>query len=218
MADAFGRKEVDQVEEAQEKKSIFQLRKNSYQRHFEDYIMRPVLHADGKTVNERIYIGDYYRHDISDSSWRRRKVIYILIYVVTAVLFALESARSLPSNETKYCAVLQLICIVALIRMLYILMLYITAPRRLTIGEYKESIRPLRKNALVMAAALVLLVPALVISLIISRDILEVSGMIIYAAAAACMYGMYYIEDRTVYKKEENPEARAVNQPGTRRI
>ncbi len=223
MTDAFGRK--DAYGRKTEGTSFDELlnpkkesRKNAYQKHFEDYVTRRVLKPDGKTVTERIYVGVYYRQAVSDGRWKSLKAMYLLLSVLTAVLFGLESLRDLPSNSMKPVAVFQLAGIVLILRLFFTVLVYITAPRRLTIGELKSSILPLKNAAFQTAAGLILLSASVLTALCFDQDLLELTGVLLYAAAAGAAYLLYRTESGIQVVTEENSQEALVNMESVTRV
>ena len=125
----------------------------SYRRHFEGYTEYEDTNENGKTVIRRVYVGDYYRQNLPRSKRIVLRLTYIALWLLTAVVFFFCASREIGANMTWYVAAAQFAVLVGLGWMLLALFGYLTAPRDMTIGDWKSTSRSLRRGSIVAALA-----------------------------------------------------------------
>lgn len=126
----------------------------SYHRHFQGYAEQLVPRENGRGSRiERTYVADYYKYEESDAAWRRKKLGYTVLFVLMAAVSVLADSRPASINRIPAVGIAQLLSYIPLIYLLYKLILQVSAPRRMTIGERDSSAAGFRKAALIYAAA-----------------------------------------------------------------
>lgn len=129
----------------------------AYHRHFEGYTEVETTNEKGKTVIQRVYVGDYYRLDLPKGKRILLRLTYAALILCIGVLFWLAASRPVGANMTWYLAVVQMVgvCLVGLLGVN--LVSHCTAPRDMTIGDWKSASKKLRKNAVYTALSMELL-------------------------------------------------------------
>ena len=89
----------------------------AYHRHFEGYAEVETTNEKGKTVIERVYVGDYYRLDLPKSKRVQLRLFYAGLIALVAALFGFAASRSVGANMTWYLAIPQMIgvCLIGLL-------------------------------------------------------------------------------------------------------
>ena len=119
----------------------------AYHRHFEGYAEVETTNERGKTVIERVYVGDYHRLDLPRKKRIGLRFAYAALIALTAVLFWFAASRPVGANMTWYIAIVQMlgVCLIGL--MAVNLLSHCTAPRDMTVGDWKSSSGKLKRNA-----------------------------------------------------------------------
>ncbi len=139
----------------------------SYHRHFEGYTEVESVNSRGKVVIERIYTGDYYRLDLPRNKRVLLRLAYALLWLIACALFGFASSRPIGANTTWYLALVQMVTLCSLAIVLFSFISHCTAPREMTIGDWKSSSVNMKRRtgftALVLAlnALLTILYPLL---------------------------------------------------------
>lgn len=60
-----------------------QYHSRSYHRYFENYAEKEVLKPGGGYEIQRVYVGNYYKADLTDSENRRSKLTILILYLLT---------------------------------------------------------------------------------------------------------------------------------------
>lgn len=119
-------------------------RSNSYLNYFEGYTEKQILDEKGKRKRiERIYTADYYRHAMTDGAWVKLKLLYVLLIAVCIALFFFCISRPLEANKIWFAAIIHGLTLICIGRIVWVLISYLSAGRRIKIGEYKASSAPL---------------------------------------------------------------------------
>lgn len=135
---------------------------DAYHRHFQGYAEQRVLKENGRGNRiERTYVADYYTYEEADGVWRWKKLGYILLFVLMAAVSVLADSRPAGVNHLSVVGIAQLLSFVPLIYLLYKLILQVSAPRRMTIGERDASAAGFRKAALLCGASLLAVAAAM---------------------------------------------------------
>ena len=129
----------------------------AYHRHFEGYTELEQTDEKGKTTIKRVYVGDYYRLDLPRNKRIGLRVAYAGLIVLTAALFGFAASRPVGANMTWYIAMTQMITVCLLGLLCVNLLSHSTAPRDMTVGDWKSSSKKLQRNAKYTAFAMELL-------------------------------------------------------------
>lgn len=181
-------------------KSITDLEKRkhlnrSYERHFEGYDYRMELANDGKEHLVRTYTGNYYEADQSPRMRVVRKLIYLVLYGISVALLILYGQFSDHSAAVRFLAVPEMLTLFAILWLGTKLVFYMTAPKKMTIGEYKGSCTALKfaakATAAIWAVNAVLLFAVAIVSACVTWDcILPFVFLCLGCAVTALIYSM----------------------------
>lgn len=138
----------------------------AYQKFFEDYEEVYVPKKNGKGMRiERIYRGDWYIADVTDAKWIRNKVVTVLLFMISLVLFAIAAYPSTAANQTVYVTLMQAVSAFMLFLLLVYVCTYAAAGRKMTIYKYKHTSDPLKNASSAACAALLVTALAQIICL-----------------------------------------------------
>lgn len=127
----------------------------AYHRHFQGYAEQRVPRKNGKgTRIERVYVADYCRYDETDAVWRWKKLLYAILFILAAGSVILAGSRPAAVNRIPAVGIAQILSFLPLIWLAYHLILQVTAPRRMTIGERDSVTSGFQKAALISGAVL----------------------------------------------------------------
>lgn len=180
----------------------------SYHRHFQGYAEQLVPRENGRGSRiERIYAADYYKYEETDAVWRWKKLNYSVLFVLTAAVSVLADSRPAAVNRIPAVGIAQILSYIPLIYLLYKLVLQVSAPRQMTIGERDSSAAGFRKAALIYAAvvlAVVIVMPiaAWVISQTVEPLNWAVIGMKLFSGALALL--LYFMENARKLERVPN--------------
>ena len=134
----------------------------AYHRHFQGYAEQRVPRENGKGVRiERIYVADYYRYDESDGTWWLKKLLYAILFISAAGAVILSDSRPADINRIPAVGIAQILAFLPMIYLLYRLILQMTAPRQMTIGERDAVTAGFRKAALLCGVYLLAMAAAM---------------------------------------------------------
>ncbi len=119
----------------------------AYHRHFEGYTEVETTDDKGKTVIHRVYVGDYYRLDLRKNKRIGLRFVYGGLVALIAVLFWFAASRPVGANMTWYLAIAQMLGVGLIGLMGVNLLSHCTAPRDMTVGDWKSSSGKLKRNA-----------------------------------------------------------------------
>lgn len=182
----------------------------AYHKYFEGYT--EVIECgkkDGKQKIRRVYTEDYYIQAGSESKWRLRKLLIVLLYFSAVLSFILGAYRKNALNSSKEMAVLEAIVILLLMGVGILVWNYATAPRKMTIGKYHEiSEKLLFHSKLAIGGVVVLVIGALAYVFVNRHDIavLSVGTTVLWFAVCMAMLLVLFLCGRNVvYERIENP-------------
>lgn len=119
----------------------------AYHRHFEGYAEVETTNEKGKTVIQRVYVGDYYRLDLPKKKRVTLRIIYAVLILLIGAFFGFAASRPVGANMTWYLAVVQMLVVFSIGALLVNLLSHATAPREMTVGDWKSTSRKLQRNA-----------------------------------------------------------------------
>lgn len=172
----------------------------SYHRHFQGWAERKVPREDGKgTRIERVYVADYSRYEESDAAWKSKKLILLVLFLLTAALSVLADTREALVNHIPAIGIAQILSFLPMIYFLYRLILQLAAPRNMTIGQRDGAVNAFRKASLLYAAVLSALTVAMPIAAIFTMKSITgadwmATGLKLLSAAAAFL--LFFTEKR----------------------
>lgn len=185
-----------------------QKHKRALDRYLEGWITREVLTPAGNVRRENVYVGDYYTAAESKSRHRLRKAFYCLLFILSVALFVLAATRHIAVNAIGYTGLTQGISLFAMIWVLNGLFVYITAPYKMTVGDYKGGVLSLKRSSFYMALSLAL--PALATLVHLLSDLsawrTELFCIVCYVFAGGSIFLVHLAEKKLVYTSLPSPE------------
>lgn len=181
---------------------------SSYHRHFQGYAEQRVPRENGKGNRiERIYVADYYEYEETDAVWRWRKLSYIILFILTAAASVLADSRPVAINRLPVVGIVQILSFIPLIYLLYKLILQISAPRQMTIGERDASATGFRKASLIYGVAILVVAIAMMMEKWIVFQSIELSdwaliGLKLFSSVLTFL--LYFMEKARKLKKVPN--------------
>lgn len=174
----------------------------AYHRHFEGYTEVETTNEKGKTVIERVYVGDYYRLDLPKNKRISLRVSYAGLIVLTAALFGFAASRPVGANMTWYIAIVQMMAVCLLGLLCVNLLSHCIAPRDMTVGDWKSSSRKLQRNAKYTALTMELLAFLTALHLILNGEdwMIHLLCIGLYVAAGTVSVVLNRLEANSPYK------------------
>lgn len=126
----------------------------AYHRHFEGYSEVETTNEKGKTIITRVYVGDYYRLDLPKNKRVLLRLSYAELILAIAALFFAAASRPIGANSTWYLALVQMLAFCMTGLLVINLLSHCTAPRDMTIGDWRSSSQKLQRNAKFAALAM----------------------------------------------------------------
>ena len=177
--------------------------------YFEGYIDKQVPLEDGEgTVNRKVYVGDYYSAELDDHERMRRRSLYNVLSIVSPLALALGYAMGSSAINAWYVQIALALAIIPYFGLLGGISCFISAPKRLTIWEYKHSSKQIIRSSQICTAALVLLAVTVVIYAIVAREQVQYALFtIVLTLIATAMFAVInFMERSTAYKTEPSED------------
>jgi hypothetical protein len=171
---------------------------HSYHRHFQGYAEQRVANESGKGHHiERVYVEDYYRYAEDDKVWRLKKLLYVILVLAAAALILFADTRPAQVNLIRAVGLAQLLSLLPAVWLVYQLILHLTAPRRLTIGE-RDQVDSFKAATLVCVICTLAISAAMPIALYITDQIPTVADWtaIILRLTSGCLLLLLWILER----------------------
>lgn len=180
-----------------------QYHSRSYHRYFENYAEKEVLKPGGGYEIRRVYVGNYYKADLTDSENRRNKLAIFILCLFTLTGYFAGGLLSAVS-ATAVVAIATMPALIADLFLAVSVFYRLVAPREMEIRQYRDSSQVLVRRALVSAVCLGLCLAAT------AAGCLAIPGyplakhmpsLVLYALAFACAVLIYLLEKHTAYRK-----------------
>lgn len=184
----------------------------AYQRYFRDFVVVRSIDGKGKFRVKHVYTGVYYSQDLPHSQKVLLRIGLILLWLAAATVFAASACAKLEINRVWYVALGQAGMLLSLGWYAFRMILYLTAPEKMTVGDWQSGPRGVKRNGL--CAAIICAVTALLTAVAAGLNTASGwSGMICAAGCVICggmMFMAYRIEARVNYVNayEQAPELR----------
>lgn len=176
----------------------------AYHRYFEGYAEHKYFDEQEKMHIERVYVGSYYRRDISDKKHLCCRFLYILLYVVGLVAYLYAGTRDSGAGFARYTAIPVVLALIAVIWLAIPLFRNVTAPREMIVRAYRDTSEDLIRASLFAVILQLLNVVASLISLLLVSDqntAMAVTSIAAYCVSCAAFFGMYFTEKHMPYEK-----------------
>lgn len=184
----------------------------AYHRHFEGYAEVETTNEKGKTVIERVYVGDYYRLDLPKNKRVQLRLSYAGLIALVAALFGFAASRPVGANMTWYLAIAQMLGVCLLGLMCVNLLAHCVAPRDMTVGDWKSSSGKLKRNSKYTALLMELLALLTLLHLLLNGENwgTHLLCIALYAVAGLVSVFINRLEANAPYQiwhsREEAPE------------
>lgn len=135
---------------------------DAYHRHFQGYAERSVPKKNGRgTRIERIYTADYYKYAETDPVWRLKKAGCMVLFAAAVTAALVADVQPLAVNRIPAIGIIQILSFLPMICLLYKLILQVSAPRLMTIGERDASATGFRKAAVFCGVSVLMIATAM---------------------------------------------------------
>ena len=184
----------------------------AYHRHFEGYTEVEITNEKGKTVIERVYVGDYYRLDLPKKKRIGLRLTYAGTIALMGALFGFAASRPVGANMTWYLAISQMLTLCGLGLLAISLLSHCTVPRDMTIGDWKSASKNLCRNAKFTAVVMALDAALTAVYLVIRGEdwLIHLLCIGLYALSGLAAVVLHRLEANapylTYHSTEEAPE------------
>ena len=178
-----------------------QYHSRSYHRYFENYAEKEVLKPGGGYEIQRVYVGNYYKADLTDSENRRSKLTILILYLLTLTGYFAGGLLSAVS-ATAGVAIATMPALIAVLFLAVSVFYRLAAPREMEIRQYRDSSQVLVWRALACAVCLGLCLAATAAGCFAIPGYpltKHVPSLVLYALALACVVLLYLREKHTAY-------------------
>ena len=183
----------------------------AFHRHFEGYVeQKQGDPRTGRSKIVRIYAAPYYLRRGTDAQWIRAKLEVAALYLLAMVLFLLSVTALELEKPEKYYQFFIAVGFMCAFYTAYVLLHYLFAPRKMTIGTYRSFCPQLQKSCLVTAFFLFAAVCARALCTVlapVSITLYFFGGFVCLIGAGGAMLGIWLLERRSVYDTVENENA-----------
>lgn len=175
---------------------------HSYHRYFENYAEKEILLPGGGRTIQRVYVGKYYRADISEQQLRRQKISFALLFLcVLAGYFA--GALTAGVSAVSFVALATMPPLVALLFLGIAIFYRLTVPREMEIRAFRDSSYNLQRSSIVFFICMVIcFVASLAGCLLISLFPLgeNLFSLLCYLISGAASLKIHLMEKNTPYQ------------------
>lgn len=183
----------------------------SYHSFFEGYVEKKELDPrTGRVKWNRIYTAPYYVRRGTDAQWKRSKLLTAALYLLSgALLFLSSTVLELTAPAKLYQCILAIGYLCAFYT-LYVVIHFLAAPRKMTIGEHRAISPKLEKSSLVSSVCIFAALAARIASAALSAGSVTGRGWLGFfclALSGASMLAINRMEHASGYETEDNPRA-----------
>lgn len=175
----------------------------SYHKFFEDWAEQRIFDENGKMHIERVYVGNYYRSPLSGGRRIARRVLYVLLYVLSVASFIKSGVKDIPANHAVVPSLTVAVCIFALALLAPPLCRNLITPEEMIVRQYRAGSLDLIRMSGVAAGALCAATVANLLFLIAVHDapLQETLSCVLgYLVAAGFAYLLHLLEQRLDYE------------------
>ena len=171
---------------------------SSYHKHFQGYAEQRVPKESGTgTRIERIYVADYYKYEETDAVWRLKKLAYVFLFAAAAAAGIAADSRPLAMNSIPAVGIAQILSFIPLIYLLYELILQVSAPRQMTIGERDSTTTGFQKASLIFGIYILAIATAMPIEKWVISQAIEWSDWVVIGlklTSGVLIFLLYFME------------------------
>lgn len=181
--------------------------KTYYHKHFQGFTEIRRVGKNGRVTIERRYTAPWQRHRLTNAQWALTKLLYILGVLISTVLFLWATTRRVPTNTAALVAAPGFLTGFLLILMWMSVFAYVSAPRNMTLWEYRSGKGKIELFTRLTFAATLATVAAKILYICVWMDFSwtgEVAGLLALIIAAVPLILIYAAERRMGYEELEN--------------
>lgn len=178
-----------------------QYHSRSYHHYFENYAEKEVLKPGGGYEIQRVYVGNYYKADLTDPENQRNKIQIFILYLLILVGYLFGGLLAAVSAAAAV-AIATMPALVAVLFLAVSVFYRLTVPREMEIRQYRDSSQALIRRALicVMCLGICLLATAVGCLTIPGYPLTKhLPSLVLYVLALICAVLLYLREKRTAY-------------------
>lgn len=116
-----------------------QYHSRAYHRYFEGFAERKYYDEKEKMRIDRVYVGNYYRRNVSDKHHKILRIQYVVMYILSLAAFLFAGTRGTELNTVIYVYIPVTLSLLAMLCLLIPLFYNLTAPREMIIRTYRDS-------------------------------------------------------------------------------
>lgn len=141
MIQIKGKKAIikESIQNRKEYKSIY------YQRYFKGYTEIVLPKAGKGSRVERIYTSPWKLHDLTERQWIGLKLEYVIALLGILFSYFMSLTIDAGSNYASYVEVPGVLTAFFLLVLSFHIVIYISEPRKMTVGQYEESSMHMKK-------------------------------------------------------------------------
>lgn len=181
--------------------------KSYYHKNFQGYTEIRRVNEKGRISIERRYTAPWQRHRLTNMQWVLTKAAYMLGVLLSTVLFLWALAQRIPSNSAALVAVPGFLSALLMLLLWMAVFTYVSAPRKMTLWEYRSGKSKIERFTRLASAALLLTVAAKVIYICVWMDFSwegEIASLLALAVAVVPPVLIFLFERRMDYEELEN--------------
>lgn len=181
--------------------------RNYYHKHFMGYTEVRRVNAKGRIVSERHYTAPWQWHNLTDGQWVLTKLGYVLGTILTTVLYLWALVQRIPSNSAALVAVPGFLSALFLLLLWMAVFAYVSAPRKMTLWEYRSGKSKIELFTRLFAAGAVATVIAKIVFICVWMDSSwagEVAGMVALFISAVPPVLIFMVERKMKYEELKN--------------
>lgn len=181
--------------------------RNYYHKHFQGYTEVRRVNAKGCIISERHYTAPWQHHCLSNRQWVMTKAAYLLGVLITTILYLWALIQRVPTNSAALVAAPGFLSGLLLLLLWMAVFTYVSAPRKMTLWEYRSGKSKVELFTRLAAAGILLTVVAKVVFICVWMDFSwegEIAGLVALFFAAVPPVLIFLIERRMNYEELEN--------------
>lgn len=181
--------------------------RNYYHKHFMGYTEVRHVNEKGRIVIERCYTAPWQHHNISNARWVLTKLAYVLGALVTTALYLWALVQPVLTNSAAIVAAPGFLSGLLLVLLWMSVFTYVSAPRKMTLWEWRSGKGKIERFTRLTAAAILLTVIAKIVFICVWLDFQwegEILPIIVLAVAALPLIAIYFVEHKMEYDEIRN--------------
>lgn len=181
--------------------------RNYYHKHFQGYTEIRRVNAKGRVISERHYTAPWQHHCLTNRQWVLTKVAYILGALISSFLFLWSLVQWVPSNSATIVAAPGFLSGLLLVLLWMAVFAYVTAPRKMTLWEYRSGKSKIELFTRLFAAGALLTAIAKIVFICVWANFSwdgEILGLLALVLSAVPSILMFLFERRMNYEELEN--------------